>query len=121
MIQSLAGLEKVIWPEHFFHVRRTPVFVLQDQRPIGRALFRWTQKPFNNLRREPEQMSSTKRGTTTKQKNEELHDSPFGMVTRVGIPFTDHKTEIRHFPVLILRLMWTGISSRDSAQTDSFG
>jgi hypothetical protein len=34
MIQSLAGLEKVIRPKQFFLIRRTPVFVLQVARPI---------------------------------------------------------------------------------------
>jgi hypothetical protein len=33
MIEGLAGLEKVIWPKYFVHVRRMPISVLQVAHP----------------------------------------------------------------------------------------
>jgi hypothetical protein len=51
--------------------------------------------------RECKVISSNKLGRTVSQKNAELYVLPFGTSTRLWIPLTDERCEIRHFSVSI--------------------
>jgi hypothetical protein len=58
-------------------------------------------EPLSDFLREYKEIPSKKLGTTVSQKNAELYVLPFRTLTRLWIPLTDQRSEIKHFSVLI--------------------
>jgi hypothetical protein len=58
-------------------------------------------KPLSDFLRECKAIPSNKHGTTISQKNAELYMLPFGTSTRLRIPLTEQRNEIRHFSLSI--------------------
>jgi hypothetical protein len=78
-------------------------------------------KPLSDFLRECNAIPSNKLDTTVSQKNAKLSVLPFGTSTKLWIPLTDQRSEIRHFSVLISELTLSRISSRDDTYIESRG
>jgi hypothetical protein len=82
----------------------------------GHVLSRWVVNPLSDFLRECKGIPSNKLGMTVSQKNAELYMVPFGTSSRLWIPLTDQRSEIRHFSVLISWFTLSGTSSHDNVR-----
>jgi hypothetical protein len=120
--------EEVAWSEIGARCRMQQSF--RPYRPIhspdhrelwAGALSRWSTNHFNICWRQREVRSAIKLGRTVSHRNAVLHVIPLGTSMRLWIPLADQRIEIRHFSVSLLWLNLSDISSRDTADSDSYG